>query len=187
MFGLNKKGGVSDRLDVAKQSINTKNAPLRGENNVVELKRRDKSIDRLPELLVTGTRQLIERYLCWQTVGGKAAVVHNGYLPERNLQMALGSVTVRIPKVCSKTGEPVTFRSALEVALLWLYLKGVSSGEIAEALKVLVGPDAEKAFDLFIRTYEPKYPKATLCLQKDREALMAFSNFPAQHWQSIRT
>ena len=46
---------------------------------------------------------------------------------------------------------------------------------------------AEKAFDLFIKTYEPKYPKATLCLQKDREALLAFYDFPAQHWQSIRT
>ena len=42
-------------------------------------------------------------------------------------------------------------------------------------------------FDLFIKTYEPKYPKATLCLQKDREELMAFFDFPAQHWQSIRT
>lgn len=47
--------------------------------------------------------------------------------------------------------------------------------------------DAEKAFDLFIRTYEAKYPKATLCLQKDLEELMAFFDFPAQHWQSIRT
>ncbi len=47
--------------------------------------------------------------------------------------------------------------------------------------------NAERAFDLFIETYEPKYPKATLCLQKDREELMAFFNFPAQHWQSIRT
>jgi len=47
--------------------------------------------------------------------------------------------------------------------------------------------DAEKAFDLFIKIYEPKYPKATLCLQKDREELMAFFDFPAQHWQSIRT
>jgi len=103
-----------------------------------------------------------------------------GILKERQ-----GPVTVRIPKVRSRTGEPVTFRSALvppyvrktrslEAALPWLYLKGVSSGEMAEALKVLVGPDAEKAFDLFIRTYEPKYPKATLCLQKDCEALMAF-------------
>ena len=47
--------------------------------------------------------------------------------------------------------------------------------------------DAEKAFDLVIKTYEPKDPKATLCLQKDREELMAFFDFPAQHWQSIRT
>ena len=44
--------------------------------------------------------------------------------------------------------------------------------------------DAEKAFDLFIETYEPKYPKATLCLQKDREELLAFYDFPAKHWQS---
>ena len=47
--------------------------------------------------------------------------------------------------------------------------------------------DAQKAFNLFIETYEPKYPKVALCLQKDREELMAFFDFPAQHWQSIRT
>ena len=47
--------------------------------------------------------------------------------------------------------------------------------------------DAEKAFDLFNKTYEPKYPKAAICLEKDREELMAFYDFPAQHWQSIRT
>lgn len=47
--------------------------------------------------------------------------------------------------------------------------------------------EAHKAFDLFIDTYEAKYPKATLCLQKDREELLAFYDFPAQHWQSIRT
>ena len=47
--------------------------------------------------------------------------------------------------------------------------------------------DADKAFDLFLKTYEPKYPKAAQCLQKDREELMAFYDFPAQHWQSIRT
>ena len=40
---------------------------------------------------------------------------------------------------------------------------------------------------MFIKIYEPKYPKAALCLQKDREELMAFFDFPAQHWQSIRT
>ena len=46
---------------------------------------------------------------------------------------------------------------------------------------------AETAFDLFITTYEAKYPKATLCLQKDHAELMAFYDFPAHHWQSIRT
>ena len=47
--------------------------------------------------------------------------------------------------------------------------------------------DAEKVFDLFIETYEPQYPKASLCLKKDWIELMAFSDFPAQHWQIIRT
>ena len=47
--------------------------------------------------------------------------------------------------------------------------------------------EAEKALDLFINTYEPKYPKATHCLQKDREEMLAFYDFPAQHWRSIRT
>jgi transposase-like protein len=41
--------------------------------------------------------------------------------------------------------------------------------------------DAEKAFDLFIETYEPKHPKAALCLQEGHEELMAFFDFPAQH------
>jgi transposase-like protein len=47
--------------------------------------------------------------------------------------------------------------------------------------------DAEKAFDLFIKMYEPKYPKAAICLQKDRDEMLAFYDFPAQHWLSIRT
>ncbi len=47
--------------------------------------------------------------------------------------------------------------------------------------------EANRAFDLFIRTYEDKYPKATQCLEKDREELMAFYDFPARHWRSIRT
>jgi transposase-like protein len=46
---------------------------------------------------------------------------------------------------------------------------------------------AEKAFDLFVATYEAKYPKATECLAKDREALLTFYDFPAEHWRHIRT
>ena len=338
-------------------------------NNVVKLTGRDTITDPLTELLRAGAEQLIYQaveaellellaeHAERRTENGKAGVVRNGHLPARELQTGLGPITVQIPKVRAKTGEPVTFHSALvppyvrktrslEAALPWLYLKGISSGEMGEALKVLVGPDAtglsastvsrlkqvwsqeyrswcegrldkdrwvyvwadgvysglraeqtklcalvvigvnargekhflaiedgvrestqswrevllklksrgmnapelavgdgamgfwaaleevypdtrqqrcwmhktmnvlnclpksaqpkakqalhniwqaetkadaEKAFDLFIKTYEPKYPKAAICLQKDREELMAFYDFPAQHWQSIRT
>jgi len=338
-------------------------------NNVLEFAGRETISDPLTALLRSGAQQLINqaveaeleellgRYSDQCTGDGNAVVVRNGHLPERELQTGLGPVTVKVPKVRSKTGEPVTFRSALvppyvrktkslEAALPWLYLKGVSSGEMGEALKVLIGPDAkglsastvsrlkqmwgqeyrswrdgpldkdrwvyvwadgvysglrgermklcalvvigvnergekhflaiedgmrestqswrevllklksrgmngpelaigdgamgfwaaleevypetrqqrcwmhktmnvlnclpnsaqakakdslhdiwqaetktdaEKAFDLFVKMYEPKYPKAAICLQKDREELIAFFDFPAQHWQSIRT
>ena len=337
--------------------------------NVVEVSGRDTIADPLTELLRSGAERLIHRaveveledllsaHSDRRTADGKAGVVRNGYLPERELQTGLGPVTVTIPKVRSKTGEAVTFRSALvppyvrktmslEAAVPWLYLKGISSGEMGPALKVLLGPrakglsastvsrlkqvwaheyqdwceerldkdrwvyiwadgvysglraertklcalvvlgvnergekrflamedgvrestqswrevllklksrgmnvpelaigdgamgfwsaleevypetreqrcwmhktmnvlnclpksvqakakqalhgiwqaetreEAEKAFDLFLTTYEPKYPKAALCLQKDHEELMAFYDFPAQHWQSLRT
>ena len=47
--------------------------------------------------------------------------------------------------------------------------------------------NGERAFDLFLETYSPKYPAATACLEKDREALLAFYDFPAEHWMHIRT
>jgi len=47
--------------------------------------------------------------------------------------------------------------------------------------------DAERAFDLFIETWSAKYPKATHCLQKDRDVLLTFYDFPAEHWSHIRT
>jgi transposase-like protein len=47
--------------------------------------------------------------------------------------------------------------------------------------------DATRAFDAFIGKYEAKYPKATECLVKDQEALLAFYSFPAEHWQHLRT
>jgi transposase-like protein len=338
-------------------------------DNVVEFRGREAGGDLLTELLRAGAQKLIcqavegeleellARHAERRTADGHAGVVRNGYLPERELQTGVGPVTVRVPKVRARTGDPVTFRSALvppyvrktkslQAALPWLYLKGISTGEMGEALAVLVGPEAkglsastvsrlkqewaeeyrrwrearldkdrwvyvwadgvysglraeqtklcalvvigvnergqkhllaiedgvrestqswrevllklksrgmnrpelaigdgamgfwaaleeayseaqqqrcwmhktmnvlnylpksahakakgalheiwqaetrvaaEKAFDLFIKTYEPKYPKATLCLQKDRTELLAFYDFPAQHWQSIRT
>ena len=46
---------------------------------------------------------------------------------------------------------------------------------------------AEQAFDAFVTAWGDKYPKAVETLEKDREALLAFYDFPASHWQSIRT
>ncbi len=135
-------------------------------NNVVEFSGREGISDPLTDLLQSGARQLImqaveveveellSQYSTQRTEGGKAGVVRNGYLPERQLQTGIGPVTVKVPKVRSRTGKPVTFSSALvppyvrktkslEAALPWLYLKGVSSGEMGEALKVLVGPQSE--------------------------------------------
>jgi putative transposase len=47
--------------------------------------------------------------------------------------------------------------------------------------------EAERAFDLFIDTYQVKYPKAAKCLAKDRDVLLTFYDFPAEHWVHLRT
>jgi len=46
---------------------------------------------------------------------------------------------------------------------------------------------AHKAFDLFLTKHEAKYPKAAACLVKDRDELLAFYDFPAEHWIHLRT
>lgn len=47
--------------------------------------------------------------------------------------------------------------------------------------------DAEAAFDYFVATYGVKYDKAVAKLTKDRDVLLAFYDFPAEHWKHIRT
>lgn len=135
-------------------------------SHVIALEDRVESVDPLTQLLRAGAPQLIgqaveaemQEFLAAHAdrllADGRAGVVRNGYLPEREIQTGLRPVTVRIPKVRVKTGELVTFRSALvpphvrktrslETALPWLYLQGVSSGEMEAALEVLVGPEAK--------------------------------------------
>jgi putative transposase len=85
---------------------------------------------------------------------GRAAVVRNGAQPRRELLTGLGPVGVRVPKVRSRSADSVVFRSALvppyvrraktvDATLPWLYLHGVSTGNMREALSVLVGPEAK--------------------------------------------
>jgi putative transposase len=47
--------------------------------------------------------------------------------------------------------------------------------------------DATKAFDSFLEKYQAKYPAACECLAKDRDVLLAFYDFPAEHWKHLRT
>lgn len=47
--------------------------------------------------------------------------------------------------------------------------------------------NAEKALNHFLKVYEAKYPKATQCLEKDREILLTLYDFPAEHWRHLRT
>lgn len=136
------------------------------QDNIIDLSGRGEISDPLTELLRSGAHQLICQaveaelegfmagYAGQKTSRGHAAVVRNGHHPEREIQTGIGPVSIRVPKVRSKSGQPVTFRQALvppyirksrslEAALSWLYLKGISSGEMAGALKVLIGPAAK--------------------------------------------
>src|SRR3954468_5549473 len=47
--------------------------------------------------------------------------------------------------------------------------------------------DADKVFDAFLAAYRLKFKEASACLEKDRQALLAFYDFPAEHWKYLRT
>ena len=135
-------------------------------DNVICFESRQICRDAITELVREGAKQIIaqavqlelEQFLSEHAGryadNGLRAVVRSGYQRERSIQTGVGPVAVRIPKVRSNTGEPVSFRSALippyvrktatvEAFVPWLYLKGISSGEMAETLKVLLGSGAQ--------------------------------------------
>jgi putative transposase len=135
------------------------------EHSVVQFRKPEEVRDALHILLREGARGLIaqavqielEEFLAG-FVGqrdelGRAVVVRNGFQPERCILTGIGPVSVEVPKVRSRDERSAVFRSALvppyvrrarsvEAALPWLYLHGVSTGDMSEALAALVGPDA---------------------------------------------
>jgi putative transposase len=60
-------------------------------------------------------------------------------------------------------------------------------GEVQDIWMAETRKEALVAFDAFVETYGVKYDKAVACLVKDREALLAFYDFPAEHWKHLRT
>jgi transposase-like protein len=120
----------------------------------------------LDELVRHGARQvlqqaieaelsaLLERFENVKPMHGQRAVVRNGYFPEREVLTAAGPIPVKVPKVRDRSGSGVKFNSSIvppyvrksprvSAALPWLYLKGISTGDMSEALSVLLGEDAK--------------------------------------------
>jgi len=66
-------------------------------------------------------------------------------------------------------------------------LQARAKGHLQDIWMAETKAEAEKAFDFFIQAYGVKYDRAVERLIKDRERLLAFYDFPAEHWKHIRT
>lgn len=91
------------------------------------------------------------------TADGTRALVGNGYLPERAVQTGVGELRVRQPRVRDRRpeGQRIGFSShilppylrrapSLEQAIPYFYLKGISTGDMAEALQALTGTPTKR-------------------------------------------
>jgi putative transposase len=118
--------------------------------------------DPITELLRHHARELIAaaleaevRSVMIRLRAGGADVVRNGYLPERAITTAVGDVSVEVPRIRSREGEPVSFASSMIPRYLrrsssvsawaaYAYLKGISEGDVAKVLEVVLGEGAKK-------------------------------------------
>jgi len=124
--------------------------------------------DRLTDVLRDGARALLTQAVEAEVAGfvaehadkrtgdGRQRLVRHGHLPERSIMTGIGPVEVSVPRVRDRLGgadDRIRFSSAilppyarrsksLEVLIPILYLKGISSGDFAEALSALLGPNA---------------------------------------------
>ena len=134
-------------------------------DTVVELRRPAQGQDILSTMLRDGAQRLVAqavaaefeeflaRFSGERVEDGRSVVVRNGFQPEREILTGLGPVGVRIPKARCRGEEPAVFRSSLvppyvrraksvDAVLPWLYLHGVSTGNMREALAALLGAEA---------------------------------------------
>ena len=138
------------------------------DSNVLKLTQPGTICDPLTEVLRSGARLLLAQAVEAEVAGfldghrdsrtedGRQRLVRHGHLPEREIMTGIGPVAVRAPRVRDRTGlgaERIRFSSALlppyarrskslEALLPILYLKGISTGDFAEALAALLGSDA---------------------------------------------
>jgi transposase-like protein len=93
-----------------------------------------------------------------------------------------GSDELLIPILTSL--KPITFCSKSHCGLIG---KSQIKAALHEIWMAETKKDANKAFDNAIERFEEKYAKAMSCLKKDRAEMLAFYDFPAEHWVHIRT
>ena len=94
-----------------------------------------------------------------------------------------------LPKVFPQTKEQRCWfhKSGNVIDKLPKRLQAGAKDKLHDIWQAATREDAYAAFDLFVETYQAKYPKAAECLQKDRQELLAFYDFPAEHWIHLRT
>ena len=135
-------------------------------DTVVSLEKRVEESDPLESLLREGARALLHDAVEAELAAylsehegerdtlGRRCLVRNGYLPERTLSTGLGEVPIQVPKTRDRGGQgrhftskllPPSIKRTVSVAgvLPWLYLKGVSTGDMSEALAALLGEQAQ--------------------------------------------
>jgi len=66
-------------------------------------------------------------------------------------------------------------------------MQSKAKSDIHEIWMAATRENANKAFDTFLEKYGLKYPDACKCLEKDRDVLLTFYDFPAEHWKHLRT
>ncbi|MDA9558117.1 IS256 family transposase [Vibrio sp.] len=133
------------------------------DNNVVPLTTPESPLEQLlkqgaQQLLASAIEaelaELLEQFSHEHLDDGRLRVVRNGYQPERMLQTGLGDIPVKVPKVRDRKGAEVKFNSQLvppylkrtkniEELVPWLYLRGISTGEMQPALASLLGENAK--------------------------------------------
>jgi len=138
------------------------------DTNVFALVQPGTFTDRLTDVLRDGARALLAQAVEAEVAGflgehadkrtddGRQRLVRHGHLPERSIMTGIGAIEVCVPRVrdrLSGTDDRIRFSSAilppyarrsksLEVLIPILYLKGISTGDLAEALSALLGPNA---------------------------------------------
>ena len=94
-----------------------------------------------------------------------------------------------LPEVWPKTREQRCWvhKTANVLNRLPKSLQGKAKQALQNIWMAETRKDAEAAFDAFADIYGAKYDKAVECLTKDRDVLLAFYDFPAEHWKHLRT